>query len=483
VTTEPTIRMRPTEHQWAFISSRASEKAAVAARGEGKTSAGLMSVTYHASQMPAELRPIPGAILRDTFANLDRTLISDFRRPHPGSFQEELLRNGFRIRKGGRLIELPGMWHAQVFGMDSDADLNKFQSLQLAWAWLEEPAPAAVADIGGGIQEAAWSLAQTSLRYPCPWRFRQITANYPEEEHWFWQRFYAAPDLAHLSQEERDKVRLLVRIPTGDNPHLPAGYREDNAAALVSDPGLLARLVRGDVATIYAGEAVTPEYRESVHRAKEELLPLPGVPGFRFWDGWLNPTCSIWQITPSGFVQCYATIRGANMGVKQLIEAFVKPALATRFARVTHWRDRGDPTMATPDQSDVGKSAALKIEALLTSAPGQPARFEKGPSRWDPRRQGAKELLSQMVDGQPRFRLCRSDRVMHKALSGGWHYRKDSSGRVLRDLPVKDIHSHPGDTFGYGAATLLQMQDVRPPRSVTAVLNSMPRMAGLGGYR
>ena len=37
------------------------------------------------------------------------------------------------------------------------------------------------------------------------------------------------------------------------------------------------------------------------------------------------------------------------------------------------------------------------------------------------------------------------------ALRGGWHYQRHSNG-TISNLPRKDIHSHPGDAFGYGAA-------------------------------
>jgi len=52
-------------------------------------------------------------------------------------------------------------------------------------------------------------------------------------------------------------------------------------------------------------------------------------------------------------------------------------------------------------------------------------------------------------------------RPLIRALSGGWHYAKDPSGRVIREGAVKDSASHPGDAFGYLVATLLRRMDHR----------------------
>jgi hypothetical protein len=140
----------------------------------------------------------------------------------------------------------------------------------------------------------------SSLRHPCDWRTAQTTMNYPDEEHWSWQR-YALDD---------NPRRSLFRIKSGENPHLPAGYREDMADAFSRDSGLLQRLVLGQPGFVPQGELVTPEFDLAKHKAEVDFEPYPGVTGLRFWDGGLNPTCIWGQLTPRGYLRILARASG-----------------------------------------------------------------------------------------------------------------------------------------------------------------------------
>jgi hypothetical protein len=134
-------------------------------RGEGKTEAGLRRITRHAALQPEETRPIPWALIRDTWKNLERTTIKSILEPHPGSFAEQI-RPFLKVKGGGEYIEFPGFWYINSFGMDSMGDLDRLQSLQLGGLWAEEAAPAAAEDIGGGLDERVITVGISSLRHP-----------------------------------------------------------------------------------------------------------------------------------------------------------------------------------------------------------------------------------------------------------------------------------------------------------------------------
>lgn len=75
-------------------------------------------------------------------------------------------------------------------------------------------------------------------------------------------------------------------------------------------------------------------------------------------------------------------------------------------------------------------------------------RFEPGPTSWTGRIDPTKSsLLMNATDGSPRILLSKSAYLLHRALNGGWHWKKDNSGNIIGNLPVKDKHSHPGDAF------------------------------------
>ncbi len=441
----PNVRVSLSQTQHDFAFSEAFENCLVGPRGEGKTEAGMVAMSIHAQRQDRSYRPIPWAIVRDTWKNLQRTTLQSFLNPRPGSFGASI-RDKLRVKEGGKELELPGMWKIFMFGVDSPSDLNALLSLQLGGGWVEEAAPAAEETIGSGIAEDAYNVLASCLRHPVTTNRRlQITMNYPDEDHWTWKRFY----------DYGNENRVLFRIPRGENKHIDDQYRKNMERALQTRPDLLDRLVYGRPARVQVGEPVTPEYDEEIHRSRVAIDPRPDLVGFRFWDGYGNPVCMFAQLNPAGQLIILDTLIKPNSAVKQLIDDDVIPLMATKYVDVLHWRDIGDPTMCVKDQSDATSHAYQKIEEALFSEPGKPAIFEPGVSDWGDRREAMKVLLMRRVGHhEPALLLSRSEGVLHRALSGGWHYHKDTAGRVLRDKPVKDIHSHPGDAFSHAVPRL-----------------------------
>jgi hypothetical protein len=88
----------PSKTQDEFIMSGALENCIMGPRGEGKTESGIMAMVVHASRQDKKLRPIPWAIVRDTWANLERTTLASFKYPREGAR---------RRRNPPRKLELP----------------------------------------------------------------------------------------------------------------------------------------------------------------------------------------------------------------------------------------------------------------------------------------------------------------------------------------------------------------------------------------
>ncbi len=478
----PLFQMFPSETQWEYIKSNDLENCIVSPRGEGKTDASIMAITYHAMNQDKRYRPIPGAIIRDTWTNIERTTLQSFLMPHPDSFPAKI-KPFLQVRDGGREILFPGFWKAYLFGVDSLSDLNRFQSMQLGWIWLEEPAAAAEEDIGSGISEDVWALGISSLRHPLMTktayeylnsvimpkfpnispeeekrgldlgvfytdvkgnvrirnRRAQISMNYPDEDHWTWQRF------------SEQGIGNLFRMPKGENRHIDESYRRNMYEALRNRPDLLARLVEGKPSQVQIGEKVMPKYDPDKHRSTVTLYPVEGSPVIRCWDGWLNPACSFAQITPSGQFRVLYTLKGTNIGMKQFIDRHVKPYISAgvdvgqkkqmeaKFKNVKEWRDMGDPSIASPDQSDSGFSAAQMINLELESKPGEKARFELGEPSW----RAGKEAFEFVLSNIGMFVLSKDDVFMHKALSGKWCYKRNKDNTFVLDKPLDNDWSHP----------------------------------------
>jgi len=396
-------------------------------QGEGK-SFGAVAAIFHYLQ--GVTSPIRGAIIRDRFTSIKTNTIPSIM---------EVAGEVTTFHDDGHLMRIPGA-EFDLFGVDDLADINRLQGSQYAIVWIEEPAP--YFDVGSvGIREEVFDICYSrGARKKGIISKILVTMNPASKKHWTHRKFILnpKPDME------------VIRIPYGENPHLPEGQRDRTLEAYKDNPEFLARYVRGEFASIHIGEDVVPEFSELRHVSRNPLKPMPDVLGFRFWDGGQNPTCVFVQISSLGQIQVLQTLRGENIGMKQLVDAYVKPLMATKYFKITEWRDIGDLHLRDPDQSDSSKSAAGIIESEFKTY------FEDGEMKWEMgRREALKQVFIATVDGtNPKILISSDDEIMIETLGGGWHYPKSPSG-VIGDRPVKDIYSHPGDALSHGLALIL----------------------------
>ena len=109
--------------------------------------------------------------------------------------------------------------------------------------------------------------------------------------------------------------------------------------------------------------------------------------------------------------------------------------------------------MQDRDPSDSSKTAARMIEIELKTM------YEGGVLRWGPRKEAMKELLTRTLsDGEPMFTLSRHERLMHRALSGGWHYNRSNTGKVSEEPDNNDPNSHPAAALSHWLARLFKYE-------------------------
>lgn len=418
--------IRPGLTQRKFILSSKTVIVLIGPQGEGKSWAVIAAMLYQAQKATRKLR---GAIVRDAFTNIERNTIPSIQR---------MLGPAAMFTNGGRKMQTTNL-DVDLFGVGDLASLSTLQGSEYDLAWLEEPAP--IYETGNaGLREEVFDIFYSrGSRELDSFHKVFVSQNPGDEEHWTYHRF-----IEHPTNDME-----IFNIPYGENAYLPPEERERTKKAYINRPELYARYVKGQFAFVPLGEAVTPEYNEDIHRSKIPLIPLP-VLTFRFWDGGLYPTCMFFQVSPRGRSFTPDVVRGENIGMKQFIQSQVKPLMSTKYQVVEKWRDIGDPSLANREQSDSSQTAAGIIEAELGTT------FEKGEMGWEVRLEAWKELLTRLVDGEAMFQ--HSSPILHRCLKGGWHYNVNSSGVVNRDIPVKDIHSHPGDAGGHGIAKIFQYQ-------------------------
>lgn len=443
------IYLTPTQRAFAY--SDAPIVWLIGGQGEGKTFSGVVSMLLHNRRMNG--RAVKAALIRDTFQNLKTMTIPsieeaiDFMAEQQSDLEcAQLFRQAFRWSDGGKKLRGPGI-DLDLFGIDDQGSLTKLQGGEYSLVWLEEPAPM-FEKANAGLSDDVFTAALSRVARQRKAKPRlQITQNPPEEDHWTWKRAIKEP--LNRDPQFPDIYTETFRIPYGENPFLSDLQRQTAKAAFAHDPGLWKRYIEGEAAFVQPGEAVAKEYDEKIHRSTTELIPYPGARGIRFWDGGHNPTCIIAQIHPvTGRLCVYDTLVGENMGMIQLVRGLVKPLVISKYKKVRDWIDLGDPAVRTRDGSNTDMSPAKVITKELNT------QFVGGVQNWDTRVQAIKYVLQ----NQPMLLLCPKEETLHKALRGGWHYKKTNDGKVVKDEAVKNIHSHPADAISQGLPKLITIK-------------------------
>ena len=317
--------------------------------------------------------------------------------------------------------------------------------------WFEEPAPALA--ISSGIGEDAWTLGLTSQRLPSHCKPAMLTTNYPDEEHWTWERFVIRqhPGTAYF------------RIPPGERA--TPEDRQRWHTALADRPDLLRRLLSGEPGAVQLGEQVAAGFNYDSHVVLTQPLKLEdSAPLWFGHDGGHTPTTIIGQRV-DGEIRILAALASEHAGMRQHISNLIRPWLARRAPWALDKRNesqllhRYDPSMATGEQADIDQDAVRVLREFVGG------RFQPGPVDWQGRLGPLLASLNTMHDGRPALRIdARECRGLIAALNGGWHYPTDAAGRVTRDLPKKPNHPHED----YGDALCYLLGGMAPSKPVRA---------------
>lgn len=415
------FKANPVQKQ--FIESQSKADLFSSRVGEGKSAALAWSVFYHTRHNPGA----NWAMIRDTWENLRRTTLKEFFTWFtPGVYGE-----WSETHKTWTWAEGVAKGEVVWLGLEDPNDASKLQSIFLGGIGMDEPAPAAQS---GGIAELIFDIGFTRLRQKeMNWYAYKLATNNPDETHWTYKRFVdpGNPDFSCWQPGRPENEQ-----------NLPAGYYANLRELLKGNAHLVDRFVEGKYGYQQPGQPVTPEWNDQIHLATG-LAPVKGCELILLWDFGLNPTCIVTQVTPLRRWLILDAFVGEDEGVEELITRQVKSLLATKY-RGYSIRHIGDPNGAMREQSSSARSA---VRVLLKELGGS---FRAGPKdiqeRIIPLRAALRQSNLVLVD-----RSCAS--TVWQALRGGWHYNIASTGLVSQ-VPKKNMHSHPGDAMGYGAAIL-----------------------------
>lgn len=426
--------------QGRFLLSDARITWLISPEREGKTFACVIGLLNHREKCWPFL-PTDGAgrklsmriaIVRDTHTNLKRHTVDSIERDFPGIFS---FHDDYHKMYGYGI-------DADLLGMDTAADVAKIQGGQYDLIWIEEPAPIFATGNAGIRHDVFLACARRiSAGGKTPKRL-QISMNPASKDHWT----YAESTLDPLEGTE------VFHIKSGENPHISESDRRARREVYRHRPDLAARYDEGKFSDVFPGVAICSNFNEDQHMAKKVLLPSSCNQFFRFWDGGLHPAVCIAGIcTATGQLFFLDSMVYEHGGMRQLIEERVLPLLAQpRYQEVAKrprlWRDLGDATIRTPDDSDSEHNGALMIADLLK------ANFEPGLQRWEPRKEALLDALgrtigpNRFVQINPKITEGEKQNWVRMGFAGGYCYDVNPSGVVMRDGPAKNVFCVDGDT-------------------------------------
>lgn len=412
----------------AAATGRAREIACFGTRGDGKTIGALMAMLAHAQIHESQGFPLPCKWIgvADTFESHKLKTCESLRKPFwNGLWQES---DGGRMWKAGNLIEL------SLFGVKDNSEIDRVRT-ECVGVWFEEPAPVAVLVQSSGLTATAWTTALTSQRIPSHCHPAIMTLNYPDEDHWTWERFVT----------NRHPGTMYFRIPPGERA--TAEDRAEWERILADRPDLARRLLRGEPGTLQLGPQVALGFREDLH-VVESIKPIRGEPILIGQDGGHTPTTIIGQQW-RGYLRVYAALTIDRGGMRQLYEQWVMPWFRSHAPEaIKSEMIQGIYDPATPDdESDIDRNPIDVCREMLGGW------WESGPVAWEARKGALITSLNRHVKpGQLALQIDRQGaQGLIRALSGRWYYPQNRLGQVSRDKPAKPNHPWEdlGDAFCY----------------------------------
>lgn len=422
------IDFNPNPIQKNFIESQAHADLFSSRVGEGKSTALVWSCFYHTRHNPGA----DWAFIRDTFENIQKSTQKTFFQWFPpgvfGTYNT--------TKKQFTWAEGIASGTVTFVGMDDPGDASKLLSWELGGIAMDEPAPAAGS---AGIDEMVFDLGVQRLRQPgMKWYAMKLATNNPDDNHWTYKKF--------VEEGQEQDYRLWQPNKPENMQNLPEGYYERLRRQLQHRPDLVRRFIDGEFGFQQEGEPVTPQWSDRIHLTMG-LVPLRLREIVLCWDFGHNPTCIITQRTPQGYWNSLYSFVGDGIGVEELIIDQVAPILRDKFMGCPI-RHIGDPAGNQREQTSITRTAVQAIKRLIGGT------WRSGPQRWEERINPAQTILTRTIQGTG---LVQVDRINAKelwhALRGGWHYHKSRTGVVSAEA-FKNMSSHPGDAWSYGAAIL-----------------------------
>lgn len=435
-----------------FLTSEKFASFIVGPVGSTKTTAAVMKVAYHASQMRKQrdgIRRSRAVWIRNTREQLRDTSIPSFLTWYPDGVAGAFLKSEMKFILRFDDVECEVLFR----GLDDADDVRRLLSLELSFAILDE-----TREINPDVFDA---LTARLGRYPsmvnggCTKEDGTRNdhlwgATNPPDEDTHWEELFTDPP------ENTSVTFQPGAFDEGADwlQYLPEGYY-DNIAQGKSQEWIDV-YINSKFGKSLSGKPVFRSFSREAHIAKSPLIfnPVSSSPLIVGMDTALHPSAVIGQLSPSGRLHILHSVHAADMGALRFIREHLKPILANRFggAKVIVVFDPAGAVRSQTDESTVAD--ILRAEGLMC----RPASTNSIAARIA----AVDSFLTRNVDGQSGFLIDPEyNHELVLAMAGKYRYRIKQNGEA-EDKPDKTrpwadladglqylcLHADGGATFG-----------------------------------
>lgn len=197
----------------------------------------------------------------------------------------------------------------------------------------------------------------------------------------------------------------------------------------------------------YAGKPVYSDFNENIHLTQKEPQLCIGLPLLLGWDSsGLTPAVTISQLQEEQLVT-FMEIIGLGMGASRFCP-YVAEQIRLKFPQIT---DISAQTISWIDPAGLKKSETNERTYLSYIIESGFKQVRPGPMTWEQRKEAVTERLVGLARGKPKVLIYEKGcPILTAGFKGGYRYDDSVSDKEPDKVrPVKDIHSHPHDSYQY----------------------------------
>ena len=405
--------------------------------GSGKTAGSLMKIAYMAGLQ--EKSPVDGirrtrcVVVRNTFPQLrDNTLISW------NNWFKDGVAGKWRATDKAFILRFADVECEVLFrALDTPEDVSRVLGLEITFAVLDE-----FVQIPKEIVEG---VSGRCGRYPAKLdggatNFGVWGASNPGEEDTWWHT---------LLVEDKPNNLSYFHQPSGMSPdaenqeNLPSGYYENLAKG--KSPAWVKQFIDAEWGYSVAGKPVIPTFNRGLHVSKTPLVPdkyLPLVIGF---DPGMHSALIFGQADIYGRLHVIDELILEGFGATRMCNDRLIPLLNAKY--------RGFEVIMAPDPASNSRTPTNESSVLDVL---KEARYKKywavkvgSTNLIAPRLEAIEYYTTRLTEKGPALVIDPRCRTIIKALASGWRYEQNKRSGEDRDVPEKNMYSHPGDALGY----------------------------------